>query len=409
MRSSTLLLIALLGGSASTAFVVPSAIGVITRPSTSSNILCRDTSSPSMLMMIREQEDDDEQKTMKKNRWKKILRILPGVAAVPLSAQAAPSGGRMGGSFSRSSSSSSSRSSSSPRSSSRSRSSRSSGSSSSLRRQRSYSRPSYSERRQIRQPWWAYENRGSQTVIIQPTGRPGMARNSNPASPLFSIGLFSAIIGLSAWSRVKKRDNDDNIDDGDLTTICKIVVSLSVPDRDDPSSILSVLERLAQTSNTESQFGVSSLTNEVALLLLRQSSSVTAAAGTVDTYSNYKKADRDFAKLSVTERSKFDKETVSSYNGVQLLGLDTTTTASPSDFQATMAVVELIVIMDGLGKLPSQISNVADLQEMLQAIASTALVDESLQGAEILWSPTDSKDTLTKRDIVKDYPELRVL
>ena len=57
---------------------------------------------------------------------------------------------------------------------------------------------------------------------------------------------------------------------GPGTSFAKISVALEVPNRDDPSSILSVLDRLGQTANMESQKGMQSLTcqGEFPLMML---------------------------------------------------------------------------------------------------------------------------------------------
>ena len=47
------------------------------------------------------------------------------------------------------------------------------------------------------------------------------------------------------------------------------------------------------------------------------------------------------------------------------------------------------------------------MEEALRKIASDAKVDDCLQSAEILWTPEDRSETLTLREVVADYPELR--
>ena len=60
-----------------------------------------------------------------------------------------------------------------------------------------------------------------------------------------------------------------------------------------------------------------------------------------------------------------------------------------------------------------QIQSLSDLEMILQAIASMSTSSENddnvLYGAEILWTPEDRSETLTKKDILADYPELNVL
>lgn len=265
------------------------------------------------------------------------------------------------------------------------------------------------------------------TVIMQPPG-PTTVINPRSTNGGFSLGFCTAVMVACVWAGLNKNNKGspsnrssefDVSGNGDslslsppppaFTTMVKVAVSMSVSDRDDSSSILSVLQRLAETSDTESRFGVQELTNEVALELLRRSSSITAASAKYEQFKDLDEGDRAFAETSVTERSKFDKETVSTFNGVRL-GLDDLKQKDPSQFRATMAVVELIVMIDEMDSefLPSA-NTIAGVKSLLTKISSAAMVGESLQGAEILWSPADRKDNLTEKDIVTDYPELQPL
>ena len=82
-----------------------------------------------------------------------------------------------------------------------------------------------------------------------------------------------------------------------------------------------------------------------------------------------------------------------------------------------MAVVSLVVSLDGSAAMMNiknmkHIQSLSDLELILQAIASMSSSSENdnlLYGAEILWTPEDRTETLTKKDILADYPELNVL
>jgi uncharacterized membrane protein len=72
-----------------------------------------------------------------------------------------------------------------------------------------------------------------------------------------------------------------------------------------------------------------------------------------------------------------------------------------------MAVVTLVLAIDGDSTKLPLINSLNDVEDALRRIASDSKVDECLQGAEILWTPDDRSETLTLRDVVADYPELR--
>ena len=68
----------------------------------------------------------------------------------------------------------------------------------------------------------------------------------------------------------------------------------------------------------------------------------------------------------------------------------------------------LVLAIDGDStKIPTRIDSVADVEEALRKIASDSKIDDCLQSAEILWTPEDRTETLTLRDVVADYPDLR--
>jgi uncharacterized membrane protein len=115
-------------------------------------------------------------------------------------------------------------------------------------------------------------------------------------------------------------------------------VALEVPNRDDPNSILSVLDRLSQTASTDSRSGVQKLTSEVALELLRRRTSIVSASSSYKHYNDRNKALREFQSKSVQERSKFENENTSRYGS-----LDGSSTGSS---KATMAVVTLVIAID---------------------------------------------------------------
>jgi uncharacterized membrane protein len=217
----------------------------------------------------------------------------------------------------------------------------------------------------------------------------------------------------SSWTSVFDGDRSSLAESalGPGTSIVQLSVALEVPRRDDPSSILSVLNRLSETARTDSRVGVQNLTSQVALELLRRKSSIVMASGKSKHYGSRDKAMREYGTVSVKERAKFEQETVSRYGGVDY-GARSSSAAIPGsgrgdDGQATVAVVTLLLAIDGDSTKVPAIRSVSDVEEALRTVASDSKVDSCLQSAEILWTPTDRSETLTMRDVIADYPELR--
>ena len=195
---------------------------------------------------------------------------------------------------------------------------------------------------------------------------------------------------------------------GSGTSVVQLSVALEVPNRDDPNSILGVLERLADTARTDSRVGVQNLTSQVALELLRRRSSIVSASSSYKHFGDRNKAQREFQAKSIRERSKFEKETVSKYGGVDYGSRSSNRLPGDSTSpKATMAVVTLVMAIDGDSTKVPNINSISDVEEALRKIASDVKVDDCLQSAEILWTPEDRSETLSLRDVIADYPELR--
>lgn len=190
------------------------------------------------------------------------------------------------------------------------------------------------------------------------------------------------------------------------TSVVQLSVAVEVPNRDDRNSILSVLDRLSQTARTDSRVGIQNLTSQVALELLRRRSSIVSANSFNQQFRDRNKALREFQNRSVKERSKFEHETVSQYGGVTY-SASALSSKREGDGKATMAVVTLILAIDGDSTKLNRINSISDVEQALRQIALDSKVDDCLQSAEILWTPEDRSETLSLRDVVADYPELR--
>lgn len=343
--------------------------------------------------------------------------IMAAVIFTPLSeAFAAPSGGRMGGSFGGGS--------------------RSSGGSSRSSYSRSYSSPSRSfssssYNRGFSQGYGAgYYSRPS--IIVSPTigsspyyypstGGVAVVRRG-PSLGDFIIFSFFALIFASAVLNngggsggVLSSSTMSELGQG--VTVAQVSVALNVPDKDSPSSILTYLNRLSQTARTDSRVGVSSLVSQVALELLRQKKSVFAASTEYKHYRDSEKAEREFSTRAIQERSKFESETISKYGGVdyaQQQGMmkKTSLRGTSEDFyspKATAAVVTLIVAIDGDSTKLPVINSQIELTQALMQIATDVKVGNCLRSAEVLWTPEDSDDVLSEMEVIADYPELRTI
>jgi uncharacterized membrane protein len=182
---------------------------------------------------------------------------------------------------------------------------------------------------------------------------------------------------------------------GTGTSVIQVTVAMRVYQQDDPSSILSALQRLVGAAKYQSD--LPELLSEAATELLRRKSSIVSAFAMSKHFRVRDRALREYGFLSVTERVKVRQET---------------SPASPLSSLATsgyetMAVVTLLLAIDGHMTRPRPIRSLASLEDALKTIAVDAKTDWCLQKAEVLWTPSEPNGTLTAMDVMVDYPQLR--
>jgi len=330
------------------------------------------------------------------------------LSSFPDSAWAVQSGGRMGGSFS--------------------------GGSSRQSSSRSYSAPSS---RQSRGYSRGYSSGGYSrpNVIVSPGISPFYSPFYSPFSPFYarpsgvvvstgpSFGGLFFFAGVFLLASVVLSNIGSNVSDtfsstlgsnqsvlGPGVSVAEISVALEVPDRDSPNSILSALDRLSRTARTDSRVGLQNLTSQVAIELLRRKLSIVAASTRAYHYRDENKAQREYNNISIQERGKFQRETVSKYGGVDYS--DARIRSTPSEYlgKATVAVVTIVMLIDGDStskQLSSKVNSIRDVEDALSQIAADAKADNCLRGAEILWSPEERDETLTMKEVLADYSSLR--
>lgn len=200
---------------------------------------------------------------------------------------------------------------------------------------------------------------------------------------------------------------------GSGVSTVEISVALNVPDRDSPNSILSALSRLSRSARTDSRVGLQNLSSQVALELLRRKEDIIAASTSGQNFRDESKAQREFNNMSIRERSKFQRETVSNYGGVDYSAGGKTRSTSPEySTKATVAVVTMVMLIDGDSTsktLSKKVNSIRDVEDALSRIAADSKADNCLRGAEILWTPEDRDETLTMRDVLADYSSLRTV
>lgn len=228
---------------------------------------------------------------------------------------------------------------------------------------------------------------------------------------IFALTMSSNIgnPASDAFSSLTQKSNQSVLGPG--VSVAEISVALDVPDRDSPNSILSALDRLSRTAKTDSRVGLQNLTSQVAIELLRRKLSIVAASTRAYHFKDEHKAQREYNNISIQERGKFQRETVSKYGGVDYSDVRIQqSTSEEYSGKATVAVVTIVLLIDGDStskQLSSKVNSIRDVEDALSQIAADSKADNCLRGAEILWSPEERDETLTMRDVLADYSSLR--
>lgn len=186
------------------------------------------------------------------------------------------------------------------------------------------SRPSYGGRAPmiLRSPVYNYGvQQRTPPIIINhfgnrwyaPTHESALIHTRASAKDIIVLTGAGALLAYSMRNNYNRRTNQgDSSNNGPLGfgyTVGSLTVAMDVPDRSDPTNILTKLSRVATATDTNSRKGVQDLLSDVALELLRQEKAVTSAAAQFKSYPISGQAEREFQIQSVQSQSKVDRLT----------------------------------------------------------------------------------------------------
>nr|AFA52597.1 hypothetical protein [Vaucheria litorea] len=184
---------------------------------------------------------------------------------------------------------------------------------------------------------------------------------------------------------------------GNGVSVLKLQICLDCKDRTE-NGVLGQIRNIAQTSQNT---GLSYMTSEACLALLRNSDNWISASSKFEYFDprNSNKAESAFNAYSVAERSKFEKETTENFSQNEI-GVP------------TKAVVSLVLAINGETLRPfdldKSVNSVSALKNALSKISSDSLTDDGMNvlAAELIWTPEDAREVLDRESIIQDFPEL---
>ncbi|CAI9271888.1 unnamed protein product [Lactuca saligna] len=183
------------------------------------------------------------------------------------------------------------------------------------------------------------------------------------------------------------------------TSVLKLQVGLSGNVR----SMQKDLNRIAEKADTSCPEGLSYILQETTRVLQRYPDYCISGYSSMDAKRSIVDVETLFNQLCIDERSKFDEETLVNVNNIRK---QSATTQRSNDFNAEYIVITIVVAAGGIHKLPP-INSSAKLKEALQNLAT--IPSSSVKAVEVLWTPQDENDTLTKQEYLEDYSLLRPL
>jgi uncharacterized membrane protein len=113
-------------------------------------------------------------------------------------------------------------------------------------------------------------------------------------------------------------------------------------------------------------------------------------------------AEASFNRVSMEERGKFNRETLSNVSGRTTRDV----ARVKGDGINEMIVVTVIAAVDGK-LMPTDIHSQEDLKSNLELLGS--IPSDRLLALEVLWTPQDEGDFFTKEELVTDYPTLNMI
>jgi hypothetical protein len=279
-------------------------------------------------------------------------------------------------------------------------------------------------------------NKDGTTSYVRKVSTDPFSNSKYSASDIVFVSGVTAVVTKGVLKRRADREKygDENsalYPLGPGISVWCMTACLNVPDINDPTSIVRRLQRLGETTSTETRKGLQKTLAETSLELLRQldKGSVASVESRYDHYRSSDqaavRAERQYNRISTKERSKFDRESWSSYNGnIVTDNLEEGEEASlPSANKGTssVALVQIHVVIEGNEMEPfgtRQMETRQSFREaLLQLSGDVTAVEDCVLAGEVMWAPQQQsrqqsqeedghQQVMTEEDVYAKYPTL---
>lgn len=213
-------------------------------------------------------------------------------------------------------------------------------------------------------------------------------------------GVFAAILIQVIRGSAGGVDEDGYLSSGSKLSVAKVQVGLLSNARE----LQRDLERIASRADTSSPRGLHYVLQETVLALMRNPDYCVYGFAKSGIEDSPEDAESRFNKLSLEERGKFQKETRVNVGGMRQ-------EASLGGRNAGGGVGELIVVTilvaaEGRVRLP-KVTSRNQLRDALSTLGS--IPAEDVYAVEVLWTPEEEGDYFSQEDLAYDYPLLNTL
>lgn len=222
-------------------------------------------------------------------------------------------------------------------------------------------------------------------------------------SSLFSLlvlGIFAYLAYNTIASSFGRDDEeDDYIEEGrEPMSVVKLQVGLLGSARE----LQRDLNRMANSLDTSTPRGLHVLLQETVLALRRNPQYAVYGKAELQKTRGLDNAEARFNQMSMEERGKFQRETLSNFGGRTSRSVAQVT----GDGINELIVITIIAAVDGKVE-PTDIQDEASLRDNLGLLGSVPA--DRLLALEVLWTPQDEGDYFTKDELITDYPTMNML
>ncbi|KFK26012.1 hypothetical protein AALP_AA8G191400 [Arabis alpina] len=237
------------------------------------------------------------------------------------------------------------------------------------------------------------------STLLELIRHPPFSLTHHRSAMLCSDHQRKSNIDTRKTSVIKLQETTSVIRLQETTSVIKLQVGLLGSGR----TLQRYLTRLAENADTSTSDGLRYVLIEATLALMRHSDYFISCYSSVDVKPSIKDGEQRFKKLSIEERVKFDDETLVNVNSILRRSSKTRTCTGLTN---EYIVVTILVAAEGIHIL-QPINGSLDLKEALKKLQW--IPRNNIMAVEVLWTPQNERDTLSERELLEDYPHLRLL